>query len=549
MPRDTELPYTFVRTDPGHHDLTLRATPLMLALLLLLSFLGLNRGLWTPDEPREAEVSREMMLAPGVIPTLNGAQFIEKPPLYYWTVAGAYRLAGAPSAATARAVSSIAGFLTLLVVFLWGRRADCTTVGLVASCMLATSLQFVITAHWILIDPMLMLFTTTAAWAAWELLRGAGGALAVGSLYLSLALALWTKGLIGPVLIGAGLAAYSAIERRWPGRVLHLGIGLASMATAFAILAAAIYASGGTHALWEWIWVNHVLRFLHPLHTGHDAPFHYYLWTLPFAMLPWLAPAADAMRPRRWHQGGAALRRYCITVAIAMVAVLSASATKRGIYLMPVLPILFLGLATGVRDWLEEHTPGTGLGLGWLAQATLAGMFALAPPVAALVYLHRPDWMAVAFLAVSASACIMLVMAYQRRDAKLGLASVVCTALVGAAAVLVLAPHAVDAEKNMAPFLKTVDRQLPPGERVAAFGTDETLAAIVPFVTGRGVDPIDAAELEAIRSGAAPPPPYLLVQTKVKNVNPPDLGKGYVLVESRYFGPGRNIALWKLKPD
>ena len=55
--------------------------------LTLLALLGCNRGLWTPDEPREAEISREMALAPGVIPTLNGQRFIEKPPLYYWTVA------------------------------------------------------------------------------------------------------------------------------------------------------------------------------------------------------------------------------------------------------------------------------------------------------------------------------------------------------------------------------------------------------------------------------------------------------------------------------
>ena len=100
--------------------------------------------------------------------------------------------------------------------------------------MLATSVQFMLTSHWILIDPMLMLFTTAAAWAAWELLRGTGGSLTVVLFYLALALALWSKGLIGPVLIGAGLVTHSLIERRWPWRPLRLGLGIVIMVVAVA---------------------------------------------------------------------------------------------------------------------------------------------------------------------------------------------------------------------------------------------------------------------------------------------------------------------------
>ena len=37
-----------------------------------ISLLGLGRDLWTPDEPREAEIGREMLLAPSIVPTLNG---------------------------------------------------------------------------------------------------------------------------------------------------------------------------------------------------------------------------------------------------------------------------------------------------------------------------------------------------------------------------------------------------------------------------------------------------------------------------------------------
>src|ERR1700686_4903291 len=130
--------------------------------LLLLALLGCNRGLWTPDEPREAEISREMALSPGVIPTLNGQPFIEKPPLYYWVVAAAYRISGGPSVLAARAVSLAAGLATLLLLH-WGSAAHGRRAGLISACMLATSLQFMVSTHWVLIDPLLMLSTTVAA--------------------------------------------------------------------------------------------------------------------------------------------------------------------------------------------------------------------------------------------------------------------------------------------------------------------------------------------------------------------------------------------------
>ena len=38
----------------------------VLGVLLAISFVGLERDLWTPDEPREAEIAREMSLAPSV---------------------------------------------------------------------------------------------------------------------------------------------------------------------------------------------------------------------------------------------------------------------------------------------------------------------------------------------------------------------------------------------------------------------------------------------------------------------------------------------------
>ena len=122
--------------------MTRTQTWLALAGLLAISFLGVARDLWTPDEPREAEIAREMWLAPSIVPRLNGERFIEKPPLYYWTVATAYAVSGGPSASAARAVSGLAAFGTLAIVLFWGARAFSPVVGLAAAVALATSAQF-----------------------------------------------------------------------------------------------------------------------------------------------------------------------------------------------------------------------------------------------------------------------------------------------------------------------------------------------------------------------------------------------------------------------
>lgn len=521
---------------------------LVLLACLLLGALGLHRGLWTPDEPREAEISREMALAPTVIPTLNGQRFIEKPPLYYWVIAGVFRAAGQPSGDLARAVSSLAGLATLLAVVAWAARAGRREAGLLAALLLATSVQFLVSTHWVLIDPLLMLFTTLAAWAGWERLAGRGrgpGWLAL--LYGALALALWTKGLIGVVLVVFGIGV-ATLAGRHDWRRLRPCSGALFLAAMVALLGAAICAEGGRSALWEWAWVNHVQRFTNPGATGHRQPLPYYLWTLPMALLPWLVPLVDGLATalrtilhRRAAAPGDALQRYAGWLAAAMLLPLSASATKRETYLLPLLPPLALCLALRVTDWYAAwHAARAGAGWRWWAQFPLLALYALAPGVAALVYLRRADPPALlALLAALAAVGLCLVAVLRDRRPLAARAALGC-AVVGAASLLVLAPRAIDAQKNMAPFVRWVDTRLPPGQPVSALNVDETLAAIVPFESGRSVIALDAAALA--RTGSLPE--WLLQQEADKGERTP-VPPGYALAGRARFGSGRALSLWR----
>ena len=107
----------------------------------------------------------------------------------------------------------LAGILTLAVVFLWISRARSVETAAVATVFLGTFTAFMTSAHWVRIDIVLMLWCATAVWAAWERIgRGAAAGFLV-LFYAALVLALWTKGLIGPVLVGAGLVTYAGLQR------------------------------------------------------------------------------------------------------------------------------------------------------------------------------------------------------------------------------------------------------------------------------------------------------------------------------------------------
>jgi hypothetical protein len=75
----------------GHALLVVAAVVLVVAATL---FANLGRyPLWEPDEARHAEIAREMAARDSwLLPTLNGRPYHDKPVMYYWLTAAAYRV-------------------------------------------------------------------------------------------------------------------------------------------------------------------------------------------------------------------------------------------------------------------------------------------------------------------------------------------------------------------------------------------------------------------------------------------------------------------------
>ena len=94
---------------------------LALALAILLGFAPVgSHSLWSPDEPTGAGIGRAMAdSGDWIVPRLNGQPFLEKPPLYWWTLAAGLRLLGISDVA-ARLPSALFAVLTLLAVWAAG---------------------------------------------------------------------------------------------------------------------------------------------------------------------------------------------------------------------------------------------------------------------------------------------------------------------------------------------------------------------------------------------------------------------------------------------
>jgi 4-amino-4-deoxy-L-arabinose transferase-like glycosyltransferase len=200
---------------------TLLLIPVLFAGLLVLGGL---LGPASSTETRYAEMGREMLESGDwIVPTLNYAPLLEKPPWIYWVTAASYAVFGVNDV-TPRIPSLLAAALTLLAIAALVRRsaraagetaAVARDRGLLAALALATMPSFLVQAYTISIDVWLVLVTTVAGWALLEAERAAGKERLRWTLLLH-AMTGFAMIVKGPLTLGLvfGAAALTAALRR-----------------------------------------------------------------------------------------------------------------------------------------------------------------------------------------------------------------------------------------------------------------------------------------------------------------------------------------------
>jgi 4-amino-4-deoxy-L-arabinose transferase-like glycosyltransferase len=342
---------------------------LFLALLLCCAAIG-SHSLWSPDEPTGAGVGRAMRdSGDWIVPRLNGEPFLEKPPLYWWTLAASLRLLGISDAA-ARAPSALFGVLTLMVAWTAGRRLGGPRQGLLAVVVLGTTMLFVQNATRVTVDPALMFFVALAHLGFLLLAgpRSPGEArwarlLARAIIVLALSLAFLCKGIVA-LGLGAGppvLYLLATRRARFLRELLLLAaLGIPVFALLVAPWAVALQRAAGWAGLRECLVNNTVSRFVRTdlsSRYGHTEPFWFYLAIAPPWLLPWTLALPAMLRSgvfRRETPGSEGHRLLLATAGIGLL-MLSIPSSKREVYLLPLLPVF----AICVAGWLDGVGDGT----------------------------------------------------------------------------------------------------------------------------------------------------------------------------------------------
>ncbi len=362
----------------SHTGVFIKNSGIIIGLSLIVLFVGVfDRDLWTPDEPRVAAMSLEMARTGNyVVPHLSGRPFVEKPPLYYAVGGGMIRLfgdvLGVPGAV--RFSTVLWGIGVLVITFKLTRRIVNPMLALSTVAILATMAGFVENFHWIRVDAALAFFCIAAVWSFIE-------AREKKSLFRHLITGVFTagaflsKGWIGPILIAIPVAAYLLSGRICGADSDSNSKSWVSGAVAlftFAVLSIAwivMFRLRVSDAVWhEWFWVNHVGRFTgEAVQKGHihSGDFLYYLKTIAVYSLPWtpFVFAWIASTIYRWIKTRSTPPRmhlFLLIWGVASAALLTLPATKRDVYLLPVIPayafMSALFLSEHCREWMRGYS-------------------------------------------------------------------------------------------------------------------------------------------------------------------------------------------------
>jgi 4-amino-4-deoxy-L-arabinose transferase-like glycosyltransferase len=342
-----------------------------LALLLILcSFLFFyrlgDRDLWSSHEGRAAQDAQTILSGRqwGLPRLFDGKVELQKPPLYYWLVAGiAAFYNGQVDAWCVRlpaAGAAVASVLLLFVLGLWRGRA---LAGTIAAIVLATALHFTWLARTGRID-MPLTFAIAVALGSFYIgqdYRCRQDGRAAWSwfflAYLAGAVAALLKGPIGLILPAGVVATWLLLEGELPE--LRSGRGWLRLAHELGLwwglpLVLAL-------SLPWYVWADlqtdgklfNVFFWKHNFERGFGGgslsahPWWFYGPRLAFDLLPWtlLLPVAAWMFIRRkWWQCDSEAR-FGLVWLLGMIFLLSCSRFKRADYILPAYPgaALFLG--------------------------------------------------------------------------------------------------------------------------------------------------------------------------------------------------------------
>jgi 4-amino-4-deoxy-L-arabinose transferase-like glycosyltransferase len=329
---------------------SLAAATFLLPVFVFFVELG-TPALWDPDEGRNAEIARELLVDGQWRRLQLGFEpYRERLPAYYWLVAASLRFLPGDREFAARFPSAAFGVAGVWSAILWARRRFHPRVGLLSGWVLATSAGAVGAQRLVLPDGVASVLLAAALFQMGNALLE-GGRFPIG-FWLALAAAVAVRG-PGALVLAALVAVAFASGVRDPRRLLRLRpvLGAFVLGIVLAPYALAVH-SGDPAVLGAVLWRHGVLAYLDHSSGPEPSPL-LLLWLAPLLLLPWglFLPLALPRALRAEAPAEREALRYLFAWAGGVVAFGTVSAARVG---GDVLPALFpLGIL--VARFLDEE--------------------------------------------------------------------------------------------------------------------------------------------------------------------------------------------------
>jgi len=382
-------------TAPKEFFVLFVVTVFLLLYGLVPAFGGDQLGLVGADEPRYAQIAREMLEAHSatchevhakmtprslhladlensyrclvggtVTPILYGKPWLEKPALYYWRAMSFFKEFGV-SDWSARLPSSSGAFFLILLVFLHLRRfrpgGHLDAALITASCVGMVSFARGASTDMQLAAPFCI---GMLGWYAWY---ETGKKFWLFDLYFFGAAATLAKGPVAPFLALTIIVLFLGLRREWsalrrtiwlPGIILYLAM----------VLPWYIAVQKSNPTFYRSFFLEHNLERFATNRYQHHQPFWYYIAVLVLAMMPWTVLSMRALvdsvqvaiaewkarhKPQRYlgHvRAGDAFPEFLVLWTLFPILFFSFSGSKLPGYILPSIPPL--AILTG--DYLNR---------------------------------------------------------------------------------------------------------------------------------------------------------------------------------------------------
>ena len=457
----------------------------------VLFFVNLGQwDLWNPDEPRYAQVAKELVTGGDwILMHVNQQLYGDKPPLFFWAVGLSSFLLNGFSSFSVRFPSALFGTLTVLLTFFLGRKLFCSRTGFLSGFILATNVEFHYLATRANIDTTLTFFTTAAliCFFHWY---GQRKRLSIYGFYVAMAFATLTKGPVGFVLPLLVALVYLGILREWESiRKMRLFTGLLLLLGIVLCWYLPAVLKGGREYLDYTIFRQTIDRYSEG--WSHAQSFIYYFYIFPTDFLPWtlFLPAGFIHLFREIKNEKRKEFLFLLVWFSVIFVFFTLSKGKRELYLAPLYPAASVIIGKLWFDFMS--TPMERLRREWISvplyvlmAGALVGGLALPWVLGAKLPSYQVYGFPVTFIMVGGSIALFLCWRKRRHGAVFSLIVAIMSA--GLFYMLGVVYPLVNPYKSARYLSQEIVSRIKPGERLGYLGTNMT----APFNFYTGIVPI-----------------------------------------------------------